>query len=68
MTVCEGDWKSISKGEINLAGSFSQFLGKRHSCPEEIDDEVLHVGKTSRMLPCDDVSVGPKEVTLRSFT
>jgi hypothetical protein len=27
MTVCEGDWKSISKGEVNLAGSFSQFLG-----------------------------------------
>jgi hypothetical protein len=40
--------------------------------PKGTDDEVLHLffwaGQESHMLPCEDVSVGPKKVTTRSFT
>jgi hypothetical protein len=51
-------------------------MRKRHSWPQGSDDEVLHLilyqllrrAKTSRMLPCKDISVGLKEVTTRSFT
>jgi hypothetical protein len=31
-------------------------------------DKFLGQAKTSRMLPCEDVAVGPKEVMTRSFT
>jgi hypothetical protein len=46
LEVCEGDWKSISKGEINLAGSFSRFLGRTMR---------IH------MLLCENFMVGLKE-------
>jgi hypothetical protein len=53
LEVCEGDWKSISEGEINFAGSFSRFLGRTMR---------IH------MLNCENITVGPKELMTRSFT
>jgi hypothetical protein len=41
------------KGRRSPSLDFSQFLG---------------LAKTSHMLPCEDVSVGPKEGTMHSFT
>jgi hypothetical protein len=77
LEVCEGDWKSVTEGEINLAGSFSQFL-RRTMRIHMLTYEKVTVGpkglmtrsfmwgdqfhgqdKTSRMVPCKDVSVGP---------
>jgi hypothetical protein len=52
LEVCEGDWRSISRGKINRAGTFSRFLGRTM----RID-----------MLPCENITVGLKELTMRSF-
>jgi hypothetical protein len=49
----EGDWRSTSKGQINLAGSFSQFLGW-----------IMRI----HTRPCENVMVGLKKLMTRSFT
>jgi hypothetical protein len=51
--VCEGDWKSISEGEINLACSFSKFL-----------EWTMRI----HMLTCENITVGPKGLMMMSFT
>jgi hypothetical protein len=53
LEVCEGDWKSISEGEINLVGSCSRFLRRTMR---------IH------MLTCENVKVGLKELMTRYFT
>jgi hypothetical protein len=53
LEVCEGDWKSISEGEMNLAGIFSRILGRTMR---------IH------MLTCENITVGPKGLMMRSFT
>jgi hypothetical protein len=51
--VWEGDWKSISEGEMNLAGSCSRILGWTMR---------IHI------LTCETIMVRPKGLMTRSFT